>query len=138
MIDRQSVAILTRVETSVKAWHECSFTQNLRIIAESYLSLIDNFPQFPLPMNYVSNCTNLTVISRLKTRCHKSFRVFLFENWNFLSCCYLIIRYLNQFPRCGNRSFPNCIIFRNSRFCLYLRKLANFVTHTQKNILVKF
>ena len=52
---------------------------------------------------------------------------------------YLIIRYLNQFQRCGERFFPNRTIFQTSIFCLYLRKLVNnFVTHTEKNIPAKF
>ena len=81
----------------------------------------------------------MTAIAELRTRSCRLFRVFLFENWKFLACWYLIIRYLNQFQRCGNRSFPNCIIFHTSLFSLYLRKFANnSVIHTQKIILAKF
>ena len=111
-----------------------SFTQNLCVIAESYLSLIDHLPLFSLPMSYSWNCANFTKISELKTRSHRLSRVFLFENWKFLACCYLIIWYLNQFQRCNNRSFLSCIIFQTSLFSLYLRKIVNnFITHTQNS-----
>ena len=132
MIDQQSLSILTRIKNISVSTTWMFFYPKSSKYCWVILSLIDNFPRFSLPMSYVSSGTNLTAISRLMPQ------VVLFENWKFLACCYFIIRYLNQFQRCGNRSFSNCIIFQTSLFCLYFRKIVNSVfNNAQKNILGK-
>ena len=95
------------------------------------LSLIDKFPQFSLPMSYVSSGTNLTTIWRLMPQVVQSASF-----WELEVPCLLLFNHLilKSVPKLWyNRSFLNCIIFKASLFCLYLRKLSTtFFTRTQK------
>ena len=102
------------------AYHECRFTQNLRItVAWIIVELDCQFHQFSLPMSFVSDIKNLLAITGANPRCYKLFRILPVEYWKFLFCCF-IIRYLDQLI---NRPLPNFIIFQTWLFRLYSRNL---------------